>query len=412
MRLLFVSYNGTSDPLVHTQGIAYLKDLKRRGVTVHLVTFEHPQGFRQADRTERNRLRKEFATWGMVWHPLRYHKRPAVLSTVFDVTCGWLYTWYLVRRHHITLLHARGSIPAAMVAPVARATGVRWLFDLRGLLAEEYVDGGLWRRGGLLHRVVSAVERALIRHADALVVLTERAAQILTQDPRWRLPRHLNLQVIPCCVDLQEFEPSADRPRPPSTFGVDDPFVVAYLGSIGTWYLFDEMVEFFRSVVGRHAQARLLVVTPQDHHRLVQQILDRRPELKSKVALRSSRPSDVWRHLVSARVGLAFIKPAFSKQFSSPTKIAEYLASGIPVVVNSGVGDLDDFVRRHRVGVVLNDLTAESYQRGVEELLELLQDDTLAGRCRQVAREHLSVALGRARYWEVYQALMRNGAAS
>jgi hypothetical protein len=40
-------------------------------------------------------------------------------------------------------------------------------------------------------------------------------------------------------------------------------------------------------------------------------------------------------------ISVSFIQPSYARQASSPTKIAESLALGIPVICNAGVGDLD-----------------------------------------------------------------------
>ena len=112
---------------------------------------------------------------------------------------------------------------------------------------------------------------------------------------------------------------------------------------------------------------------------------------------------------ISVDPAVRFGKPCVRGTRISVGDILEYLASGMPVVVNRGVGDLEDFVHRHRVGVVLPAMEPASYRRGVEELFVLLRDETLAVRCRQAAREHLSLAVGRARYWQAYQAMLRNG---
>ena len=408
MRLLFLSYNGTSDPLLHTQGVAYLADFPRRGVTVHLLTYEKRVKASQARRTQTLQDQTEFTRLGIRWHRMRYHKWPPVLSTWFDVVCGWFYVWYLVMRCRITVLHARGTIPAAIAAPIAYLTGVPWLFDLRGVVTEEYVDGGMWRRGSWVHRWVGVVERGLIRQAKAMVVLTERAAEILTHNPTWRLRPGVVPQVIPCCVDVERFATLNSSTEPKELTGLAGCFTVVYVGSLGTWYLCEEMMAFFRRILAQRPEAQLLMVVSEGHQTTAHRLLRHMPGAQSHVTVVSSPPSAVPQHLRAAHVGLAFIKPAFSKQFSSPTKIGEYLASGIPVVVNQGVGDLDHFVRRHRVGVVLPAMEPASYQQGVEELFALLRDETLAARCRQAAREHLSLTVGRERYWQTYQAMLRN----
>ena len=106
-------------------------------------------------------------------------------------------------------------------------------------------------------------------------------------------------------------------------------------------------------------------------------------------------------------VGLSFIKQCLSKTASSPTKIGEYLASGLPVVASSGVGDVDELLIRSRVGVVVPELTMMGYLKAVEEVLALASDPGTAARCHAVARECLDLeGVGWARYRKLYRELV------
>lgn len=406
MQLLFLSYNGTTDPLLHTQGLAYLAGLRERGVTVHLLTFERCVTGRAAEQRRRTEVRRRLLALGIQWHPLRYHKYPLLLSTVCDLACGIAAAWRLVARYRIGLLHARGTIPAAIAWPVARLTGRRWLLDVRGLVSEEYVDGGIWTRGSVAHRLIGAVERRLIRGADAIVVLTQAAGRILGDRARWGIPPRITIQVIPCCASTERFAAPQGRVRPDVAAALAGRCVLAYVGSVGTWYLLEEMVAFFRALKARRADAHLLIVSPREHHERIRQATSASPGLAGAVTVAAAEPEEVPAYLACARAGLAFIRPVFSKQFSSPTKIGEYLASGLPVVANRGVGDLDELLGPDRVGVVARDLTPEAYTEAAEALLTLLNDPGLAERCRDVARREFSLALGQAKYWESYQAAL------
>lgn len=51
-----------------------------------------------------------------------------------------------------------------------RLTGCALIFDMRGLMAEEYADAVRWRNGGMPFRLTQRVERAAIRAADGMVV--------------------------------------------------------------------------------------------------------------------------------------------------------------------------------------------------------------------------------------------------
>lgn len=399
-RGLFVTYNGALEPLVQSQGLPYLKELVHRGWQISLLSFERWDGDRVRWNDAATQLEAQLQNAGIRWYQHRYHKRPPILSTLWDVLVGFISVWRRVREDGQQVLHARGTIPALMVWPAARLTRCPWLFDVRGLVAEEYVDARIWPRGSLRYRLARVIERWLIRRADALVVLTERMAQHLG---RYAGSHSLApTRVIPCCVDLARF------PWPPSNHHTAnaDSCAMVYLGSVGTWYLLDEMFVFFSAWQRHMPHARFLIISQSPRPLNLEAHCLRAGVDPAKVEFRSVSPDDVARELARARCGIALIQPSFSKSASSPTKIGEYLAAGLPVVVNAGVGDLAEFVGRQRVGVVVEHLTPAAHGRAAEELVMLLKEGpSLAQRCRQAAEASLSLTLAGERYSAIYDSL-------
>lgn len=124
------------------------------------------------------------------------------------------------------------------------------------------------------------------------------------------------------------------------------------------------------------------------------------------LTVRSAQPREVAGFLSLAEAGLCFVKPCPSKQASSPTKVAEYLAAGLPVVATADVGDTDALIRENRVGVLLRSSEPVEVARAWEALRELLRDEGLPARCRQVAEERLDVQQGVEAYAAVYQRVL------
>jgi glycosyltransferase involved in cell wall biosynthesis len=103
--------------------------------------------------------------------------------------------------------------------------------------------------------------------------------------------------------------------------------------------------------------------------------------------------------------GMALIKPAYSKIASAPTKLAEYLGCGVPCLGNAGVGDVQQILEGHRVGVALRGFSEADLQSGVDRLIELSEDPSTPERCRKLAEELFSRDQGVASYAQIYQAL-------
>jgi glycosyltransferase involved in cell wall biosynthesis len=94
--------------------------------------------------------------------------------------------------------------------------------------------------------------------------------------------------------------------------------------------------------------------------------------------------------LCAADAGIAFYKPTFSRLATSPVKLAEYLACGLPVIINAGVGDSDDFISAQKLGVVVTDFNDHEYSRALLEL-ETLRSEVTRVRARQTAEDFFDV---------------------
>ncbi|MEZ6050281.1 MAG: glycosyltransferase [Planctomycetaceae bacterium] len=408
MSALYICYQSLLDPLTQTQVVAYLEGIASDVTPIVLLTFE-PSKLTSAEvRTWEERLSEK----GIVWRRLPYHKRPTLPATLWDVMAGTLAGYRIIREFDVKLVHARSHVPALMGRLLKRLTGVKFLFDFRGLLAEEYVDAGIWKRNGTLFRLTKRAERQLISAADAYVVLTEQARDVLVE---WYTKEigEKPMAVIPCCADL----------TPPSEINHDKKaltdrstsLTLVYAGKLDGWYLTDEMIEFFAYVASVNPQVRWSVWTQGDSQRL-QAELSRRG-LADRVTIGRTTPHELRKYLSSARAGLAFIRPCLSKKASSPTKVAEYLAAGLPVISTGGIGDLDAVLRGdfsedgQPVGVILRDHSLTAYAQTWEELCELLNDPDTPSRCRDVAQHLFDLkTVGWSRYRNLYAAILNRPA--
>ena len=165
------------------------------------------------------------------------------------------------------------------------------------------------------------------------------------------------------------------------------------------------MGRFFKAVKTQRSDAflRILSVSPPDQgaNALKRAGLD-----DSDFEIIAVSPDEVPQHLRQARLGVSFRKPAFAQIAASPTKIPEYLAAGLPVVCNAGVGDMDGLVAKEGVGVVLYTFDEAAYQEATTQALKLAESSQVHARCRQVAETHFDLeTVGGKRYVELYRKL-------
>jgi glycosyltransferase involved in cell wall biosynthesis len=404
MRTLYICYFGLREPLVQTQVLPYLREISRSGVDVSLLTFE-PSMRRSWPREDADAWRARLRDEGIHWFAMPYHKSPSLPATLYDVASGALKIARLVRRYKIDTLHARNHVACVMGAMVKRLTGVRLIFDIRGFMAEEYVDGGAWPEGGFLFRLTKAAERRLLRVSDGFVVLTERAREILFPGCTDTDSRGRPIEVIPCCVDSQRFQkaggPTRDALR--ASLGLDGRRVIVYVGNLGWWYMTEQMADFLAEARRQDPSSLALVMTQSPFERIEGPLRQRGLSDEDFRILRVS-PEEVPAYLRAADVALSFVKPCYSKLSSSPTKFAEYLACGLPVVSSAEIGDLDAIVEGDRVGVLVREFTPEAYRRALEAIESLRGEEGLSDRCLASARDRFDLEeVGGVRYRRLYE---------
>jgi len=403
-RVLYISYDGMSDPLGQSQVLPYLRGLQKRGHAIHLLSFEKPAAFARAGAE----LKKNIESTGIEWHPLTYHARPPVLSAIYDLQRMKRKALQLARSHSVDTLHCRGYLPAMAGLEVKRKTGARLIFDMRGFWPDERVDGGLWPQSKLLYRSIyryfKNVEKKLLYESDHIVSLTMAGEKILKKElaPAARA----SVTVIPTCTDIRHFDYSRfgkdEKEAMRRALGIPaGALIIGYLGSTGTWYLTEEMLRFFRALRQKKA-AVLLMITRDDPEDLRKSAVEL-GLAKDEIIIRPSGYGEVPKWVSLFDFGIFFIKAGFSKQASSPTKMGEILAMGKAVICNSGVGDVASLLERFNAGVALESMEEQAFEEAIDRLDALKEKPE--SHYRKAAIEWFSLERGIDSYAKIYREL-------
>lgn len=390
---LYLTRNGLLEPLGQSQVLAYLRGLSR-DYRITLITYEKDED--RADAVRMDAMRAECERLGIRWLPLRFRPGPKVIAPALSMLqMVWLLR-HEVRGQGARLIHARSYIPAAVAMIVSRMTGVPFIFDMRALWPEELITAGRLRRGSALHRAIVAAERACLRRAGAVVSLTHAAVDHLSRVYPADMAGQ-RVAVIPTCADLDRFVPADQRPSRR---------VIGCLGTVlSGWFCLDWLASFLTVAAERDPQAVFELTTRDDLAR-VRAALDPDGRLGERLRIAPSAPEDVQRVLQGQTASVMFYAGGqVSELGRSPTRMAEILGCGLPVVANDGVGDVARIIRDYRVGVLAQGPDPQAMATAWSELLALLKDPDLALRCRKAAEEVFSLEAGTASYARLYHQL-------
>lgn len=398
-RVLYLSYDGLLEPLGESQVVSYLERLARAH-EMTVLSYEKPVDLVDRDRLER--MDSRLSSVGIEWLRLPYTKSPPVLSTVLDVRRG-------IRRlrgraGEFDIIHARSYVAALITLSLLRRSEAKYVFDMRGFWVDEKVEGGHWKAGGPLYRIGKWWERRFLRAADAVVSLTEAGIETLAAGD-YPLKNDVLTAVIPTCVDTARFAPGVASEELAEELELPPGRIYGCVGTVSNWYMRREMLEFLAVALDADPDAGALFVTRDDHDALRRDAIAAGIDA-DRLRLTRSGFADMPRYFPLMDVGVFFIRPTFAKRGSAATKMAEFLATGTPVVINDGVGDSGRIVRSREVGVVLDALRAEDFRAALESLDRLLMTPELGERCRRAALDLFDLEAGAERYSALYRELV------
>lgn len=389
--VLYISYDGMLEPLGQSQVLAYQERLAP-DMELHLLSFEKSDDWNNLEA--RAKIARRMSDAGISWHPCRYHRRPSALATAYDILVGTIVGLYLILRYRLRIVHARSYVSSVMALTLKRLVGVKFIFDMRGFWADERVDGGLWVRESRMYQLAKWFERRFLLRADHVVSLTYAAIREISKFP-YLSSKPPVCTVIPTCADLTRFRPAkVER----------NGFVLGYIGSAGTWYLFDETVNCFARLRLLRPDARFLIINRNEHDYIRERLAACDVPYEA-VELLAADHAEMPHHINRMHAVVFFVMQAFSKQASAPTKLGELLGCGIPCLANTGVGDMAEILREERVGVALECFSTSALDAGLEALLDLVNELDSGARCVEAAHKYFSLDKGVESYRKIYNAL-------
>jgi glycosyltransferase involved in cell wall biosynthesis len=395
--------------------LPYLVGLSKYGYRIIIISAEKKENFAKRRQLIENIIQQN----NLIWEPLFYSKKPPVVSTLWDVYKIEKKALQLHKIYKFSIVHCRSYITALAGLSLKRKKGIRFIFDMRGFWADERVEGGLWNLKHPLYKKVyqyfKRKEKEFLSKADYTVSLTYGAKEEIHS---WPDLLHIPIQVIPCCVDTDAFKPALKRERDKlqlqatsfhasvsSLHYATSGLTISYLGSLGTWYMLDEMLQFFKRLLLIKPDAIFLFITPDEP-----QLILSKAELLNipadRLLITKAERREVPALLAASHLSVFFIKPSYSKTASSPTKMGEILSMGIPVICNAGVGDTDYLFKEYQPGILVEDLKDESYDKAIariEEALKIPPQDL-----RKIALDYFALEKGVNLYKHVYEKLAKD----
>lgn len=405
-KFLYITYDGLTDPLGRSQIIPYLTSLAGSGYSISVISAEKKYAYTNS----KVKILKILKDHNIKWHPVFYTKKPYIFSTLWDIIKIRRKAKLLHKKHKFEVTHCRSYIPALTGLYLKKKYAVKFIFDMRGFYPDERIEGNTWKISNPVHKCIyryfKRKENDFLKSADTIVCLTEKAKEIIYGNPLF-INNKPQVEVIPCCADFHLFCPVTENSDRLNEFRtmlgmIDTDFILSYSGSTGTWYMLDEMLRFFKCLSEKRENARFLIITQDNKTGILKQAYEQGIP-KEKMIIASAEREEMPFLLGLSDLSVFFIKPVFSKKASSPTKMAELMAMGIPFISNRDVGDINEIIEATGAGMLVRDFSDDEYYKVIDKI-----DDLLAVNREKIinsARKLFSLQKGGVLYGNIYRQL-------
>lgn len=322
-KVLYVSYDGMTDPLGQSQVLPYISGLSKEGYEFHLISFEKEDKF----NIHKDHIQSICDESGIKWHPQDYKNEGGLKKTIKQVRRMKRVVRYLQEKHNFDIVHCRSYISALSGLALKQKHNVKFVFDMRGFWANERIDGNIWTLSNPIFKRIynyfKKKEIEFLSEADYTISLTENGRDEINS---WKAfqSKKPPIQIIPCCVNLDLFNPenttTIQISEAKKRLGIEpNQFVLGYVGSIGTWYMLPEMLDYFKVLKRKNNNAVFLFISGENPKHIMNEV-EKKGIDQASIFIQSVLHKEVPLHISLFDESIFFIRASYSKKASSPTK--------------------------------------------------------------------------------------------
>jgi len=231
---------------------------------------------------------------------------------------------------------------------------VRIIFDSRAAVTEELLYSYSNKGNNFKKKIfiASTNERMMIEISDKVFCVSNVLIEYhLRKNP---LTARSKYYLYPCCADSSHFYYSPEfRSQVRGQYNLENRKVIVYSGGLETpWHIPSKIFELFSGLHANDENYFLIVLSPDTG--IAEKYMDKFAITKDSALIISVSNSEVVKYLCASDIALLLRDDVPMNNVASPSKFAEYIMTGLPVIISQNVGDFSDFVKKNDLGYVFN----------------------------------------------------------
>lgn len=362
---IYLTFDGLSDQLGKSQILPYMESFLIKENDFFIFSLEKKDNLLKFIKPNFLKNKKVF------WEKKNFSNSKNKFVKLIELIKFFLMCFNVCRNKNVQTIHCRGLQPALIGFLLKYIFKSKMIFDMRGLWVDEKLDMGTLNKKKIVDKSIYTflknIENFILKNTDHLVVLTNKVKEYVVNK---KLLKPEKISVIPCSVDYQLFAKNSELKRKDTFYKYyaipENSIIMTYCGSLSGYYMLDEMLNFFEQLSSKKKNVFFLLITAD--LKVIENKLKNK-DYKNNIIFLKAEWNEVPFYLSLSKFMVSFIKPTFAKIASSPTKIAEAMALGVPVVSNSGIGDLDELIENNDLGGII-ELDSNKINQFIEHNME------------------------------------------
>jgi hypothetical protein len=279
---------------------------------------------------------------------------------------------------------ARNVIAANMALTLKKFHSVKKVcFDGRGAIAAEWREYNVevdakWKNE------IDILEKNAVLASDFRIAVSNHLVEYWRNQYGYKEQNHV---VIPCTLSSgfklssSEEEKILDKRNELGWNGNDTLF--AYSGSTAGWQSFNLLSSFLYPLLGENKNSKVLFLAKEEEN------IDKlQKDFPGQVQRRWLSHNEVKDFLNACDYGILIREDTVTNRVASPTKFAEYLSAGLPVIISENLGDYSQFTLDNNCGVVLTDtiqvsLLGKKSESEKKRMMQLVEQNFTKQACNE-----------------------------
>ncbi|MCD4743873.1 MAG: hypothetical protein K8R67_15535 [Desulfobacteraceae bacterium] len=260
---------------------------------------------------------------------------------------------------------------------------IKILFDLRGASAEEFLyekgynDINIVQYENTKKRYLSILNKqiSMVKISSNIFCVSNKLKDYINIKTDCKFNQ--KLVVVPGAADNDTFFFNAQlRQNIREKENIREKYVVCYTGKLDRpWHMGDFLFNTISQILDKYKDTFFLCITPDKE--TAEKYINRYSINETRISCKFIKYDFINSYLNAADCGLVMREDVPTNNVASPTKIAEYLLTGLPLLMSDKIGDYSDYVKTHSLGKVIeNDVIVAVNMLGVLKTMQIDRKQT------------------------------------